>query len=103
MRRSLQDRKDGDRMNDSLGIERVGKWTYARLIERVDVPERKTRLWIICANDGEVGLGEVKWRGKWRCYAYFPIDGTIYEKQCLRDIADFCEAKTTEHRNSLKQ
>ena len=77
---------------DQAGIERVGKWTYARLVPVP--PERKTSRWVVCADDGEVELGEIKWHGKWRCYAYFPLSDTLYEKQCLRDLADFCEAKT---------
>jgi len=43
-------------------------------------------------------LGEVKWFGCWRQYAFFPFPGTAYERQCLRDIAEFCETKTKEHR-----
>lgn len=75
-------------------IEQIGKWIYAR--ESSQPPERKTKRWAIVANDGEVELGEVAWFGKWRCYAYFPLNETIYEKKCLRDIANFCEAKTAD-------
>jgi hypothetical protein len=45
-------------------------------------------------------LGEVRWFGRWRCYAFYPEPDTLYERQCLRDIADFCEARTREHRES---
>ena len=79
-------------------IERVGKWIYARECEQP--PERKTKRWAIAADDGEIGLGEVKWLGRWRCYGYFPLNETVYEKQCLRDIADFCEKKTKEKREA---
>jgi len=43
-------------------------------------------------------LGEVRWFGRWRCYAFYPFAGTIYERKCLRDIADFCEKETQRHR-----
>jgi hypothetical protein len=79
-----------------MSIETIGKHIYAR--ESSQPPERVTKRWAIVANDGEVELGEVKWFGRWRCYAYFPLNETIYEKQCLRDIAQFCEDQTKLHR-----
>ena len=82
-------------------IEKVGKHIYARLIPSVS--DRKTSRWIICAYDGEIELGEVKWLGKWRCYCYFPLNDTLYERQCLRDIASFCESRTTEHNAELRE
>ena len=42
-------------------------------------------------------LGTVKWFGRWRGYAFFPEGGTVFEKVCLREIADFCECETQEH------
>jgi len=84
-----------------MGIERVGKWTYAR--EANIMPKRKTNRWAICADEGEIELGEVKWLGKWRCYCYFPLNDTLYEKQCLRDLANFCETKTAEHYAKIKE
>ena len=80
--------------------KQIGKWIYAREIPQA--PEQVTKRWAIVATDGEVELGEVKWWGKWRCYAYFPLNNTLYEKQCLRDIANFCESKTTEQRERAK-
>lgn len=31
-------------------------------------------------------LGEIKWFGRWRQYAFFPADGTIWNSQCLEDV-----------------
>jgi hypothetical protein len=42
-------------------------------------------------------LGTVKWFGRWRCYAFFPSQQTVYEKTCLREIADFCQDMTAAH------
>lgn len=39
-------------------------------------------------------LGEIKFVGGWRRFAFFPYGNTLYEQDCLRDIADFCEART---------
>lgn len=77
-------------------VEDIGKWVYAH--ELGHLPEHKTRRWAINAKDGEVQLGEVKWFGKWRCYAFFPLNDTLFEKTCLRQIATFCEMKTNQQR-----
>jgi hypothetical protein len=44
-------------------------------------------------------LGWVAWFSRWRKYAFYPKPETVYEEDCLRDIAEFCEAKTKEHKN----
>lgn len=35
-------------------------------------------------------LGEVRWYAQWRQYAFYPAEGTVFEKTCLNDIAEFC-------------
>lgn len=46
------------------------------------------------ASAGEEGmlhaLGQVRWFGAWRCYAFFPANGTLFEPTCLGDLAAFC-------------
>jgi hypothetical protein len=53
----------------------------------------KTRTWMVTTKEGGY-LGWVKWFGPWRRYAFFPGEGTIYEQDCLRTIAKFCEQNT---------
>jgi hypothetical protein len=31
-------------------------------------------------------LGIIKWFGRWRQYAFFPDNGTVYNVECLNDI-----------------
>lgn len=31
-------------------------------------------------------LGEIKWFGRWRQYAFYPAEGTIWNPDCLADI-----------------
>ena len=33
-----------------------------------------------------------------RVYAFEPMPGTVFEKKCLRAIAEFCESRTNKHR-----
>ena len=58
----------------------------------------KTERFTVVATQGDVFLGRIAWYGRWRKYAFEPFRDTVFEQDCLRDIADFCEAKTKEHR-----
>ena len=58
---------------------------------------KKTATWFVL-DRGVLVLGEIKWFPHWRCYAFFPKDKTLYEQDCLRVIADFCETRTTTQR-----
>ena len=54
--------------------------------------------WTVLSYDGSKAIGEVRWHPSWRLYAFFPLEGTAYEPQSLRDVADFVETKTSEWR-----
>jgi hypothetical protein len=60
-------------------------------------PSGKTLCYVVRATDGG-NLGDVKWFGRWRCYAFFPRGEAVFEQTCLRDIAEFCESETRRHR-----
>jgi hypothetical protein len=44
-------------------------------------------------------LGEVKWFGRWRQYAFFPEPETVFEKHCMKDITNFLELLMEERKN----
>ncbi len=79
-----------------LGNTFQAKWVRFVLS---DTPERKTNVWLVQTKDGE-DLGEVKFWPRWRKYSFFPLPNTLYEQDCLWDIADFVAKKSLEHRNS---
>jgi hypothetical protein len=54
----------------------------------------------VVAKDGGVDLGLVKWFGRWYTYAFFPKADTVFERTCLRDIAEFCETETKAFRST---
>lgn len=64
------------------------------------VPNPKTKTWLVETKDSGQIIGGIAWFGPWRCYSFLPNSNTVYEKVCLREIADFCEQKTKEHRQS---
>lgn len=77
------------------------KWI--EFVSAVPGPKRKTNRWCVFTKDFRSSLGQVKWCGRWRCYAFYPDPQTLYEKQCLRDIAQFCEDKTREYKERNKK
>jgi len=66
-------------------VSKESKWIVFILVKEGD----KTDIWHICTKDLKEKLGEIKWFGRWRTYAFFPYQDTIYEDDCLIDIANF--------------
>lgn len=71
-------------------------------IERVDFGPGKTSRWIVWSKS-RANLGTIKWYSHWRCYSFFPHAGTLYEHNCLWDIADFVARETTANREGWKK
>ena len=63
----------------------------------------KTYIWHVFATEGGERLGQIKWFGRWRKYCFFALDHTVFEQDCLRDLADFIEARTKEHRKRKRE
>jgi hypothetical protein len=62
-----------------------------------------TKAWdVLSTSMIAVLLGKVRWYGPWRKYSFFPNRNAdlVFEKDCLRDIADFCETETKNHRSA---
>jgi hypothetical protein len=74
------------------------KWIQFQVIRNTS----RTQVWQVAARDfGPTILGEVMWFAKWRKYAFFPENDTVFEQDCLRDLATFCQARNKEHRDHL--
>lgn len=58
----------------------------------------KTAIWAVHASKDGWPIGDVRWFGRWRCYAFYPAADTVFEKVCLRDIARFVDEQTALHR-----
>lgn len=53
----------------------------------------------VVRDDHGVTMGYVRWFSPWRRYAFEPtIIGGVYEENCLRELADFCEQVTDARR-----
>ncbi len=66
----------------------------------------KTRIWRVLADahiEMPCSIGEIRWYGAWRRYAFFPGRDTLFEQDCLRKIADFCEKQSRKLRQKWKK
>ena len=74
-----------------------GDHVYFRNVGKA-TEKAKTDSWFIYAKDGSAGLGAIRWFGRWRKYCFFPMAETVFEENCLRDIAEFIVKITKEHK-----
>ena len=47
-------------------------------------------------------IGTIMWFPKWRKYCFFPGVQTLYEETCLREISEYIETATREHKAKLR-
>lgn len=77
----------------------------AKWIKFVLLPQdknRKTQAWQVQSTTENHVLGLIAWYAPWRQYSFHPSYESVYERQCLRDIAQFCEDQTKAYRNRPK-
>ena len=58
----------------------------------------KTVVISVRAKEGDELLGRIFWYSRWRCYVFEPDSSTIYEKVCMRDIANLLDLLTANQR-----
>lgn len=70
---------------------------YVRFAE-IEAPKNfKTKIWDVTTIDRAGLLGQVKWYAQWRKYTFFPNNNTLFDFDCLSEIAEFVAKETTEH------
>ena len=60
----------------------------------------KTELWAVVSKRGGHFLGSLGWYARWRQYAFYPAENTVYSAGCLRDIASFIDVMMKARRNA---
>jgi hypothetical protein len=63
----------------------------------------KTEVHQVLTADRLVRLGMVSWYAPWRKYVFHPSGGTLYDPNCLRDIADSVDGLNRQHREGKKE
>lgn len=67
----------------------TSKW-----VEFIDVThsypnsDKKTCTWAVWEKNGGV-LGQIKWFSHWRQYVFAPVEDTVFNVECMADIAAF--------------
>jgi len=76
--------------------------TYIKFTEIYPDATRKTKKWSVLNKENEAHLGFISWYGAWRRYCFYANATTIFEQNCLRDIANFIELQTKLYNDSKK-
>ena len=63
-----------------------------------DYPEKKTKTVVVRTRRSANMLGTIKWFANWRKYTFVPEPDTLYDSNCLHDIAEQCGLLTTERK-----
>ena len=51
----------------------------------------KTMVYLVKSSfNGEV-LGSISWHWAWRRYVFYPVDNTVFDLSCLREIREFVD------------
>lgn len=74
----------------------MSKWLDFR--EQPRAAGLRTKLWSVFSKKGGGLLGTVGWYATWRRHCFQPVEGCVFDPECLRDIAAFMEQQTREHR-----
>lgn len=75
----------------------TNEWITIR--EQPCVKGHKTKRFAVRTKDSDCFLlGIIKWDGPWRKYCFYPAEMKKFEWDCMRNIADFCQQQTKEHK-----
>lgn len=62
----------------------------------------KTDVWEVWALQTAMHLGQVSWFNHWRKYTFQPAAGFVFDADCLREVATFCELETRQHKTGRR-
>ena len=69
--------------------EMNSRWLTFRWIAKS--PSGKTDAWRVISKSSDKILGTIYWYAPWRQYSFAPEPGTVFNRECLRDLAEFLE------------
>lgn len=72
--------------------------SYLKFVPLSAPKNLSTKRWRLTSADGANVLGAIGWHSPWRRYVFYPQASTLFEVDCLREIADFLEKQTAEQR-----
>ena len=60
----------------------------------------KTSRWSVLSRTQGSLLGSLQWFPRWRQYTFDPADGTTFNAECLKDVAEFLLDANARHRKA---
>jgi hypothetical protein len=72
------------------------KWIEIKEVK--SLKERKTKMFKVTSKQDGATLGFIEWGNRWRKYVFEPVECTMFEEDCLRDIATFIQEETKRHK-----
>lgn len=96
---TIKEYKKSKDLMESLCNNFDSRFIYFELAEK-----HNPKTWIIdvFAENNDVQLGQVRYYAQWRRYGFFPADGTVFERVCMRDIMSFLILIDTQQKNGIK-
>lgn len=73
----------------------ISKYLEFNIIE--EKPKTKA-IAVYSKRNGEI-LGTIEWFGRWRQYAFFPENKTVFNTECLNDIKVYISKLMSERKN----
>jgi hypothetical protein len=62
-------------------------------------PSGLTKVWTVRIASGQ-SLGEIRWYAPWRKYAFFPMNYTTWDNNCLNELVAFLDNENAKKKAS---
>lgn len=72
-------------------------------VEQETSPYRLTKVWKLKSVAGATILGVISWHVPWRRFVFHPAVRTLFDAECLEEIARFCVSQTELRRKEREQ
>lgn len=74
---------------------------FLQLVEQPEQRTGKTKVFSVI-NYARTFLGTVKWHSPWRRYVFLPAESTLFDPECLHDMADLLVSETNKQKETWK-
>lgn len=74
---------------------------YIEFVHKGYASHAKTARWEVVNKRHGTRLGIIAWFTPWRQYCFSPWPGTVFNQECLDDIARFIEEQMKTHRATV--
>ncbi len=80
-----------------MGYELYRETEYLKFYLGLSVSGKTKHILVYAMRDSAL-LGAIKWFGRWRQYAFFPADETVWNRDCLTQIHEEIETLMAERK-----